>query len=173
MNRMTPLDIQQREFKVGFRGYDRQEVEAFLRTVAQTVEELVTENVMLKERAETTEGQVGELRRKEATLNELLMNTQEMAETLKQTARREAELIQKEAELKAEDLLMNAQAEYGRLQREIFALQKQRVLALEKLRALLRTFHKMIELEELDQDSLPSGTAYKDKELPPDRYEGV
>ena len=171
MRKITPLDIQQRQFRVGFRGYDCDEVEAFLRSVAQSVEELVTENIALRERVETMEGQVGDLRKKETTLNDLLVNTQEMAETLKQTARREADLIQKEAELKAEDLLREAQTEYGGIQREILALQKQRIVALERLRALLQTFHKMVELEELDQDSLSSDTAYK--ELPPGRYEGV
>ena len=169
--KLTPLDIQKQEFKVRFRGYDREEVLAFLQSASQTVEELVKENAGLRERADMLDSQVRELRKKESALNDLLVTTQTMAENLKQTACREADLILKEADLKAEDLLKRAQGEYGALHQEILALQKQRLLALEKLRAMLQTFHKMIELEELDQGSLSSDHA--DKEAPRDHYEGL
>jgi cell division initiation protein len=169
--KITPLDIQQREFKVALRGYDRSEVEAFLRSVSKTVEELVKENAGLKERVEALGTQVNDLGKKEAALNELLVTTQAMSETLKQTARREADLILKEAELKSEELLKRAQTEYEGLQREILALQKQRIVALEKLRSFLQSFNRMVELEELDRDSLPADPA--GKALPRDRYEGV
>jgi cell division initiation protein len=169
--KITPVDIQQHTFKVGFRGYDRTEVEAFLRSVSQTVEELVKENALLKEHVETMEVQIEALRKKENALNDLLVTTQTMAENLKQTARREADLILKEAEFKAEDLLKKAREEYGELQKEIMSLQKQRVLALEKFRALVQTFSKMIELEELDQEPVSEDPAGKGARR--DRYEGA
>lgn len=169
--KITPLDIQQREFKVALRGYDRNEVEAFLRSVSKTVEDLVKENVGLKERVEALGAQVSDLSKKEAALNELLVTTQTMTETLKQTARREADLVLKEAELKSEELLKRAQVEYEGLQREILALQKQRIVALEKLRSFLQSFNRMVELEELDRDALSTDPA--GKALPRDRYEGV
>ncbi len=169
--KITPLDIQQRAFKVGFRGYNRDEVEAFLRTVAKTVEDLLKENAELREQAEAMAGQVNDLRKKETAFNDLLVTTQTMAESLKQTARRDAELVLKEAELKAEDLLKRAQAECAGLQQEVLALQKQRILALEKLRAMLQTFHKMIELEEPDQGSLSDD--HVGRGGPRDRYEGL
>ena len=152
--KLTPLDIQQQEFKMSIRGYDRIEVQAFLGTVADAVENLLKENAALKERSEMMEGQIINLRQKEAALNDLLMSTHAMAENMKQSAQREADLTMKEAESKAEDVLKQAQLEYGALQREITGLQRQRIIALEKLRGLLHTFHKMIELEELDADSL-------------------
>src|SRR5437879_13363857 len=68
--KLTPLDIQQWEFKVRVRGYDRQEVQAFLRSVSQAVEQLVKENTQLKERAEHLERQVNDLRTTEATLKD-------------------------------------------------------------------------------------------------------
>ena len=136
-----------------------------------TVEELVKENIALREGAAALETELNELRKKEAAFNDLLVTSQTMAESLKQTARREADLILREAEIKAEDLLQRAQAEYGGLQREILTLQKQRILVLEKLRAMLQNFHKVIELEELDQGTLPDDHAGKG--APRDRYEGL
>lgn len=159
--KITPVDIQQHSFKVGFRGYDRTEVEAFLRSVSQTIEELVKENAQLKEQFETIEEQLDTFREKETALNELLVTTQTMAESLKQTARREADLILKEAEFKAEDLLKKAREEYGELQKENLTLQKHRVLALEKFRAMLQTFSKMLELEELEHEPVSDDPAGK------------
>jgi len=152
--KITPLDIQQREFKGQFRGYDREEVQAFLRSVSQTVEEMFKENIALKEHADKLYQEVGELRKKETSLNDLLVTTQTMAENLKETARKEADLILREAEMKAEDFLKNAHVDFRTLQRDILGLRKERMVALEKLRAMLQSFSRMIEMEELDVNSL-------------------
>jgi cell division initiation protein len=160
--KITPLDIQQWDFKVRVRGYDREEVQAFLRTVSQAVEQLMRENIQLKERAEHLESQVNDLRKKEATLNDLLVSTQAMVDGLKETARKEAALTLKEAEIKAEDLLKQAHADYEGLQRDVLALRKERILALEKLRSMLQSFAKLIEMEELDLHSLSGDTAVND-----------
>ncbi|HZC68022.1 MAG TPA: DivIVA domain-containing protein [Nitrospirales bacterium] len=160
--KITPLDIQQRDFEVRVRGYDRQEVQAFLRSVSQAVEQLVKENTQFKERAEQLETQVNDLRKKEATLNDLLVTAQSMADGLKETARKEADLMLKEAQLKAENLLKRAHADYEGLQRDILALRKERMLALEKLRSMLQTFSKMVEMEEIDLNSLSGDTSVDD-----------
>lgn len=160
--KITPLDIQQREFKGRFRGYDREEVQAFLRSVSQAVEQLVKENTQLKERVEQLETQGNDLRRKEATLNDLLMTTQAMTDGLKETARKEADLILREAEMKAEDLLKSAHVDFRTLQRDILDLRKERMLALEKLRSLLQSFSKMLEMEEVDLHSLSGDGPIKD-----------
>src|SRR2546430_8919906 len=100
--KITPLDIQQWDFKVRVRGYDRQEVQAFLRTVSQAVEQLVKENTQLKERAEQLERQGNDLRKKEATPNGLLVTTQAIADGIKGTARRDTAVTMKQAVLKAQ-----------------------------------------------------------------------
>src|SRR6266545_260496 len=133
--RITPLDIQQQTFQVKFRGYDREEVQEFLRAVSETVEALVRENADVKERADKLEREAVELRQKEASFNDLLVTTQKMTENLKETARREADLILKEAELKSEELLKHAQADLRDIQRDLQELRKDRVLAIEKMRS--------------------------------------
>jgi cell division initiation protein len=152
--KITPLDVQQQEFKSRFRGYDPEEVDAFLRTVSEALEDLVKENAVLQQQLETTQGQLHGVRQKESVLTDVLVSTQKMTENLKHAAQREAELILKEAELKAEDVLKKTQEEYGVLQREILMLQRQRIMALEKFRAVLQGFQKMIESEELDSDTV-------------------
>lgn len=153
--KITPLDIQQMVFRVKFRGYDREEVNRFLEEVAQTVEALNRDNTALRDRLAMTEHQVAELKRTETTLSNTLVSAQSLAEEVKRSAQRDAELIIKEAELKAGELIRQARAELGDTQRDLSQLQKQRLLMIERMRATLHTFERMLDVEasEVYQDS--------------------
>src|SRR5437867_2498323 len=86
-----------------------------------------------------------------ATLMNTLVTTQALADELKHAAHRDAELIMKEAELKAGELLREAQAELAGTQRDLSDLRKQKLMAIERLRSTLRTFERMLEIEEGDE----------------------
>lgn len=145
--KITPLDIQQMVFQVKLRGYDREEVNRFLEEIAQTVELLNRDNAMLRDRIDSLEQQVSELKRTEATLSNTLVSAQSLAEDVKRSAQRDAELIVKEAELKAGELFRQARAELGNTQRDLAVLQKQRLLMVERMRATLNTFERMLDIE--------------------------
>lgn len=151
--RITPLDIQHMVFKVSLRGYDRQDVDRFLEQIAQTVDELNRETAALREKLGITEGQLADSRKAETALTKTLVSTQTMAEELKEAAKRDAELIVKEAEIMAADLLKNARQELAKLQQEISDLRKQRALAIERLRGTLRAFDRVLAMEEQDASS--------------------
>jgi cell division initiation protein len=146
--KITPLDIQQMVFRSRFRGYDKEEVNRFLEELAQTVEGLNRDNAILREKIVFLEQQVTELKRTEATLSNTLVSAQSLAEDVKRTAQREADLVMKEAELKAGELIRQARVELTDTQRDLSVLQKQRLLMVERLRATLRTFERMLEVEE-------------------------
>jgi len=148
--KLTPLDIQHMVFKVSLRGYDRQDVDRFLEQVAQTVDELNRETAALREKLGVAEGQLADSRKAETALTRTLVSTQAMAEELKEAAKRDAELIIKEAEVMAEDMLKHARQELAKLQQEISDLRKQRALAIERLRSTLRTFDRVLTIEEQD-----------------------
>jgi cell division initiation protein len=145
--KITPLDIQQMVFRVKFRGYDRDEVNRFLEEVAQTVESLNRDNAGLRERIMLLEQQVAELKRTEVTLSNTLVSAQSLADDVKRSAQRDAELIVKEAELKAGELFRQARVELADTQRDLSLLQKQRLLMVERLRATLHTFERMLDVE--------------------------
>lgn len=153
--KITPLDIQQMVFQVRLRGYDRDEVNRFLEEVAQTVESLNRENAGLRERIVSLEQQVAELKRTELTLSNTLVSAQSLADDVKRSAQRDAELIVKEAELKAGELFRQAQVELAETQRDLSMLKKQRLLMVERMRATLHTFERMLDVEasEAYQDS--------------------
>ena len=146
--RITPLDIQQMVFKVSFRGYDKEEVNRFLEELAQTVESLNRDNAVQREKIIFLEQQLAELKRTEATLSSTLLSAQSLAEDVKRNAQREADLVIKEAELKAGELIRQARVELTDTQRDLSSIQKQRLLMVERLRASLRMFERMLEVEE-------------------------
>jgi len=160
--KITPLDIQQMVFRVKLRGYDREEVNRFLEEVAQTVESLNRDNAALRERVAFLEQQVAELKRTETMLSNTLVSAQSLADNVKRSAQRDADLIVKEAELKSGEVCRQARVELAETQRDLSLLQKQRLLMVERMRATLHTFERMLDVEanEAYQDS---GTVPEEK----------
>src|SRR4030065_84436 len=70
---ITPLDIQQKQFPMKFRGFDVEEVYAFLEVIRKEMEDLLRENASLKESAQRAENQIKEYKDMETTLRETLM----------------------------------------------------------------------------------------------------
>jgi cell division initiation protein len=161
--RITPLDIQQMVFKVSFRGYEKEEVNRFLEELAQTVESLNRDNAVQREKIIFLEQQLAELKRTEATLSSTLLSAQSLAEDVKRNAQREADLVVKEAELKAGELIRQARVELTDTQRDLSSLRKQRLLMVERLRASLRMFERMLEVEEQEAFHDDAPTASEEK----------
>lgn len=163
--KITPLDIQQMVFQVKLRGYDRDEVNRFLEEVAQTVESLNRDNAGLRERIVLLEQQVAELKRTELTLSNTLVSAQSLADDVRRSAQRDAELVVKEAELKAGELFRQARVELAETQRDLSLLKKQRLLMVERIRATLHTFERMLDVE--------ASEAYQDNGvLPEEKMQG-
>lgn len=146
--RVTPIDIQHREFPIKFRGFDKEEVNAFLKEVTEEYEVLIKENNRLREDLAGKEIQLIELRKKEETLNNTLLNVQRLVEDLKANAQREASLIIKEAELKAEEIKKDAEQSLFGLKKELTDLKRQKALFIEKFKGLMEGFKRALEIEE-------------------------
>jgi cell division initiation protein len=125
--RMTATDIRQQQFAVRlFRGFDPQEVDAFLEEIAEEVEELIRENTLLKEQLIQVEEKSKGAEGREKTLQETLVTTQKIAEEFKENARREAELVLREAHLRAEKFMQDAREEHAKLTAEVGGLRRLR-----------------------------------------------
>jgi cell division initiation protein len=124
---MTATDIRQQQFAVRlFRGFDPQEVDAFLEEIAEEVEELIRENTLLKEQLIQVEEKSKGAEGREKTLQETLVTTQKIAEEFKENARREAELVLREAHLRAEKFMQDAREEHAKLTAEVGGLRRLR-----------------------------------------------
>lgn len=145
--RITPLDIQQKQFPMKFRGFDVEEVYAFLEVIREEMEELLRENASLKESVQRSENQIREYRDMESTLRETLMTAQQMVEDYKINARKEAELLIREAELRAESMLKDAQEKVIKIHEDIIDLKGIRRHFKEELKRLIEGHLTMLEFD--------------------------
>jgi cell division initiation protein len=148
---MNATDIRQQQFQQRyFRGFDQQEVDAFLEEVADDFEELTRENAMLKEQLVVLEERSRGIEGREKTLQETLVTTQKIAEEFKENSRREAELVLREAHLRAEKFMQDAREEHTKLTTELTNLRRLRRQLGEEIMNTLAT-HKRLAEEALAQ----------------------
>jgi cell division initiation protein len=147
--RITPLDIQQKQFPMKFRGFDVEEVYAFLEVVREEMEELLRENASLKESVQRSENSIREYKDMESTLRETLMTAQQMVEDYKTNSRKEAELLIKEAELKAESMIGEAQEKVIKIHEDIVDLKGIRRHFKEEMKRLIESHSRMLDLDAL------------------------
>lgn len=145
--RITPLDIQQKQFPMRLRGFDVDEVYSFLELIREELEELLRENASLKEQLSRADGQLQEYKNMEVTLRETLMTAQQMVEDYKTNARKEAELIMKEAELKADNMIKEAQEKVVKVHEDIVDLKGIRRHFKEEVKRLIDSHLKMLEFD--------------------------
>ena len=145
--RITPLDIQQKQFPMKFRGFDVDEVYSFLELLREEMEEILRENASLKESLSRADSQLQEYNNMNATLRETLITTQQMVDEYKANARRESELIIREAESKADDILKAAQEKAVKIHEDIVELKGIRRHFKEEVKRLIESHMKMIEFD--------------------------
>jgi cell division initiation protein len=154
--RMTATDIRQQQFAVRlFRGFDPQEVDAFLEEMADDVEELSRENALLKEQLVVVEEKSRGVEGREKTLQETLVTTQKIAEEFKENARREAELVLREAHLRSEKFMQDTREEHAKLTAEVGVLRRLRRQLGEEIMSTISMHKRLVEqaLAEGDADS--------------------
>jgi cell division initiation protein len=146
--KVTPIDIQQKRFHVGFRGYDRTEVEMFLDLVRDQMEDLVREVTELREFRQTYDERLLELTSKEETVKNTLLLTQKLIEELKENSRKEAGLIIRDAELRNQQIVVNAQQEKVKLEGDILELKRRRHHFLQDIKKVIQMHLEMVQYEE-------------------------
>src|SRR5687768_6418399 len=147
MQNLTPLEIQKQTFSRALKGYNHDEVRAYLHLVAEEIERLVRdtdrlsrENAMLREDLEYHST-------RERILKDTVLSAQKVAEDLTTNARKEAELIVKDAELLAERVIGQAMQRVGDLEKAIADLKIERRHTRNKLQATLDTVQQMVMLD--------------------------
>jgi cell division initiation protein len=142
---LTPLDIQQQRFRTAFRGYDTQEVEAFLEQTANAFEDLQRENHRLNDEIAKNQAQMEEYQRREGTIKRALLHSQKVLDQMQENARRQADVIVAEAENEAAKLIQQAQSRLAQLQNSIADLKRQRVQIEAEIGFVLESHRRLLE----------------------------
>lgn len=102
---ITPIEIQNKEFRRSFRGYNEEEVDEFLKIVTTDFETLYKENMDLQEKIKLYQEQVSRYKSIEDTLNATLITAQSAAEDTCLAANKKAKIIVEEAQLQSKHIV--------------------------------------------------------------------
>ncbi|RII26949.1 MAG: cell division protein DivIVA [Geobacter sp.] len=147
--KITPLDIQQQQFKGKMLGgLDPEDVDAFLQTVAGEMENLIRENNELKEQQARQSRDMLDMAEKEKDLRETMLAAQRITEDMKANAKKEASLIISEAEIKAERIVADSERQLGELKTRIEEIRRQKIQFEMSLKGLLDSFARQLSGDE-------------------------
>ncbi|MEL1134212.1 DivIVA domain-containing protein [Desulfitobacterium sp. THU1] len=150
---LTPIDIQNKEFRKGVRGYHTEEVEKFLESVSKEFEVVYAENFELRDKVQRLDAELRQYKQLESTLQQTMVLAQQTADEVKQAARHEAELILKEVEQEKVRRITEAQNKLQYVNDEIEELQKRREMIRTQLKSFLLAQLDLAEAFEKDRVS--------------------
>ena len=146
---LTPLDVRKKrgDFGKGLRGYDPPEVDGFLELVAERMEELVKENLAFREQVERLGEKVAVQEGREQAVQAALVTAQELRQDVKEQARREADLLEREAQGRIEGMILDSEKLLTEHHNALQELERQRERFLKSFRTLLERQLDTVEVE--------------------------
>jgi len=142
---IRPIDVRRKEFKSGFRGYDANQVDDFLDSVADEFERTYAENRRITEELTVLKGRLEQFEELEGAIREALVHAQQVARDLRRNANKEAELTVREAKEQAHRILADSSARVERVQESYEVLRKAKQDFNNDFRHLLKTYADVME----------------------------
>jgi len=150
-DRLTAMDVEKQEFASRVRGYDREEVRMFLRSVAEELGRIHLENGVLREEIGRLKESLEELKSRDRMLQETLVTAQGMALDLRDRSNRDAEVVIKEARAKAERILEDAHGEVERIESETSRAKLERDAFENRLRSCIEEHLALLDLRKSER----------------------
>ena len=144
--KITPLDIQQQQFRVRFRGFDVREVDTFLEQIVDEFEAMIRENADWQREIQRLRGKIKEHRDREKAFKDAMVNAQKVLDDMRINAEKEAELVVAEAEVKAQKILSTTHNRLTQLHEDISELKRQRMQLEVELGSVLETHRRLLEM---------------------------
>ncbi|MEW6507052.1 MAG: DivIVA domain-containing protein [Bacteroidota bacterium] len=143
--KFTPFGIKNQEFNKSVRGYDREEVKAFLEKLSDEFERLQQENEKLKAEIERNEEQIKEFRKIEKNLQNAMLTASESTTKAMDSAKKQTALMIKEAELKAAQLIEKAKESANAIRDSVLKLREEKKLLISRIKAMVDTQASLLE----------------------------
>ncbi|GAQ26049.1 MULTISPECIES: DivIVA domain-containing protein [Tepidanaerobacter] len=151
---LSPLEIQKKEFSKSMRGYNKEEVDEFLEKLTENYEKIYKENKDLRERIELLEETIQSYREIETTLKNTLVLAEQTAEEVKANARKEREIILKQANAEADKIIEGAQKKFNQINNKTEELLRQFNLYKTRFKNFLQSQLDYLDCSELDISNL-------------------
>ena len=112
---ITPYDIEVKEFSKSLRGFNPEEVDDFLGEIYLTLQQLINENELLKEKVQMLTLDMEKYQRSEKSVANTIESAKKLMNDISESAERRAEIIIKNAQLDAEVIQRDAKESVARL----------------------------------------------------------
>ena len=152
--RITPLDVRKQDFRKAVRGFDCDEVRAFLSTLADEYETVLVDNKQIRELVMEQEDKIQEYQGMERNLRDTLMTAERLMQETRENAGKQGDLIIKDAEMKARQVLEECRLRTEELRREIMGLRKEKEAYLARFKSLAESQVKFVETHQSDFEDL-------------------
>ncbi|PAU95260.1 hypothetical protein CK503_03420 [Aliifodinibius salipaludis] len=152
--KLTALEIKQQEFDKSLRGYDKDEVQAFLNLMSNEWEHMVAKNRELEKRIDELEEKLKHYERVEEALHETLQTAKESAEQKLTGARKDARNKIEKAEMEAESIVREATQQRQQVRQSIIRLLDRRKEIIGGIRSYLEMAQESLEQFSKDEAAL-------------------
>ncbi|HME81856.1 MAG TPA: DivIVA domain-containing protein [Candidatus Eremiobacteraceae bacterium] len=145
--KITPVDIQHKQFKKALQGYAREEVDSFLDEIIETLEVEIDERAKLEARVGELQEKVAQYKAMEESLQSALVLAQRTADEVKASAHKEADLVKQSAKLDLEQVLADVRTHIADAKRELQRHNDQVAAVKQNLRAFLARHSALLDEE--------------------------
>lgn len=142
---ITPVDLENKEFKKGFRGYDIDEVETFLTELSKDYARIYRENAGLKDKNAILTDAIENYKEMEETMRSAIISAQRTSEEILKNAHEQADIIVKEAKIRAKETMDELDRDIQELRRESAEIEGRNMLLRAKLKTVLNTYLSMLD----------------------------
>ena len=150
---MQPLDIQNARFAQKMRGYDTTEVEGFLKLVADQLADRLADAERVQNENREVRLRLQEMELRQAELQNALLRAQRVSEEIVANAKREAEVMVRDAELTGDRIVNQAVEQATRIEAKIVELRTARREVQLRLRNTLELYSRILEADMQDDQS--------------------
>ncbi len=144
--KLSPMDVKQQQFKLKFRGFDIEEVDSYLELIANELEELSKENETMKNKLKKMENEIEEYKRAEGDLRKAIASAQDFKKDAIEKANQEAQIIIKQSEIKAAEMLKSAEGKLFKLEKDIAELKAKKMQFEVQMRAVIENHLKLLDM---------------------------
>jgi|SRR3989338_3954916 len=144
--KLSPMDVKQQQFKLKFRGFDVEEVDSYLELIANELEELNRENETIKKDLKKMEQEIEGYKRAEGDLRKAIASAQDFKKDAIEKANQEAQIIIKQSEIKATEMLKSAEGKLFKLEKDIAELKAKKMQFEVQMRAVIENHLKLLDM---------------------------
>ncbi len=161
---ITPMEIQNHEFRTKWKGYEKEAVRHFLYAISEDFENLIEQNHKMAQELAVLRERVKDMESRDKVLKDTLVTAQQVKADLQENAEKEAELIIMEAQLKADKVYDEAKEQWNRVRKQLVEVRRVRDDLLAESEMMVSRFSHFVEAERqlaTESDKLHSFVARK------------